>query len=135
MICARAATIGRVDRRLNRRLADAPTVAGSHMNQPRLPTPRLHAPRDRSNEKPGDVSIGFVYHALSAGSDVVDSGAKLAERRTIRQTYYSATAATVVTTGVVSSHRSSPYQNSTGIAPNASSAQASSALKKAGSTL
>lgn len=134
MICARAAMIGRVDRRLNRRLADAPTVAGSHMNQPRLPTPRLHAPRDRSNDKPGDVSIGFVYHALSAGSDIVGSGAKLVERRTIRQRYYSATAAIVAITGVVSSHRSSPYRSLTGIAPNASSAQASSALKKVVST-
>ncbi|KAF1991144.1 histone demethylase JARID1D [Aulographum hederae CBS 113979] len=37
-----------------------PTVAGSHMTQPRLPTnvARLHAPRDRTKEKPGDKCEG-----------------------------------------------------------------------------
>jgi histone demethylase JARID1 len=32
-----------------------PTVAGSGMVQPRLPAPRLHLPRDRSQDKPGDL--------------------------------------------------------------------------------
>jgi histone demethylase JARID1 len=44
-------------KRLIQRLADAaPTVSGSHMVQPRLPAPRLHAARDRSSENPGEVS-------------------------------------------------------------------------------
>ncbi|KAF2841241.1 PLU-1-domain-containing protein [Patellaria atrata CBS 101060] len=43
---------GRRSKRL--RKDAAPTVAGSHMTQPRLPTPRLYAPKDRSKEKPGD---------------------------------------------------------------------------------
>jgi histone demethylase JARID1 len=44
----------------NPRTADgAPTVTGSYMIQPRLPAPRLHAARDRSDEKPGDVSAFY----------------------------------------------------------------------------
>jgi histone demethylase JARID1 len=34
----------------------APTVTGSHMIQPRISAPKSAAPRDRSNDKPGDVS-------------------------------------------------------------------------------
>ena len=33
---------------------NAPTVTGSHMQQPRSSTPRLIASRDKTNEKPGD---------------------------------------------------------------------------------
>ncbi|KAF2497114.1 histone demethylase JARID1D [Lophium mytilinum] len=43
---------GRRSKRLKKDAA--PTVAGSHMTQPRLPTPRTFPPRDRANEKPGD---------------------------------------------------------------------------------
>lgn len=43
---------GRRSKRLKKDAA--PTVAGSHMTQPRLPAPRIYPPRDRTNEKPGD---------------------------------------------------------------------------------
>jgi histone demethylase JARID1 len=51
----------------NSLLADAaPTVAGSHMTQPRLPTPRSFPSRDRANEKPGEVSaIPFDIPCIS----------------------------------------------------------------------
>jgi hypothetical protein len=37
-------------------LDGAPTVTGSHMIQPRISAPKFFTPRDKSNDKPGDVS-------------------------------------------------------------------------------
>lgn len=47
---------GRRSKRVKRGDSSAPTVMGSQMMQPRLPAPGSVAPRDRTNDQPGDVS-------------------------------------------------------------------------------
>lgn len=85
----------------NSGLADAPTVAGSHMTQPRQSTPGNINPRVRSaDDRPGDVS-DFLDVAVQLEADPY-SVARHAVRTTTQPTSCYATAATTDITDIAS---------------------------------
>lgn len=103
------------------------------MVQPRLPAPRLQLPRDRSKEKPGDVSRNNRNIRIRFADDYC-SYAKSVVEAMMKSPCSFATTAMLDTIKIACDHQSKAFQIPTGIVRDVYSVAANMGSRKARST-